>query len=75
LIAGWTSMGDEPPDGLLMRVNPGWRRGLAESRSEAKGPICCGRSCRIRAGGYVVVGFTGSEGKGSLDGWNPAFRG
>jgi hypothetical protein len=68
LIAGWTSMGDEPPDGLLMRVNPdgdvAWRKQLG-----GKGTDLLWSILPDPAGGYVVVGFTGSEGKGSLDGW------
>lgn len=74
LIAGWTSAGTEAPDGLLLRVNPDgdivWRRQLGGAGTDLLWSIL-----PDPAGGYVCVGFTGSSGAGSLDGWILHFDG
>jgi hypothetical protein len=68
LIAGWTSVSDAPPDGLLLRVDPEgdvlWRRQCGGQGTDLLWTILPDPE-----GGYVCVGFTGSKGLGSLDGW------
>jgi hypothetical protein len=68
LIAGWTSEKDAPPDGLLLRVDADgdvvWRRQFGGQGTDLLWSIL-----PDPAGGYACVGFTGSQGKGNLDGW------
>jgi hypothetical protein len=68
LLTGWTSLGDGPADGLLLRVTSDgdvvWRKQLGGTGVDLLWSIL-----PDPAGGYICVGFTGSSGAGSLDGW------
>jgi hypothetical protein len=68
LITGWTSIDMAAPDGFLMRVdgdgNVVWRRNFGGEATDLLWSVLPdGR------GGWTCLGFTGSRGAGSLDGW------
>jgi len=68
LITGWTSVDDGPADGLLLRVTGDgdvvWRKQLGGAGVDLLWSVLPDPT-----GGYIGVGFTGSSGAGSLDGW------
>jgi hypothetical protein len=68
VIAGWTSAGGEPADGLLVRIddkgNVVWRRQLGGARADLLFSVQASDS-----GGLVCAGFTASRSETGPDGW------
>lgn len=68
LIVGWTSIGQEPADALLLRVDE--QGGVVWRRHVGGGGVDLAFSILPdRAGGFVCAGFTSSRGAGGTDGW------